>query len=490
MRKLFYFLMLLPFVACGEKSASTTPEQPETKAPVLTLTSEATIEFEATGGAGEITYLLENAVEGTMLEATCEAEWVESLATGESVTFDVVENTTQEARDTKIIVAYGELSFDVVVKQSGANGGGNDDELEEDTEFVEGWAINGTMNDWVKSKATAMTEEGDYFVVKGFELAEDDSFTFILNGYEKNYGGNGQLSEPNFAYDAKAWGSDIRASVAGVYDIYLSTDLKNYYIMTEGADPKDAEVPLKPGEVRWTLFGSFEGNNYEDDILLVENGKYLSAKGVKFGDDMTFVVRCNGGEVSTLGTASDQTYALEGAITLVEMSESTYEIRVDAEVGVKYDIFFIPSDRAPQIWVMPEGRTPIIWNRVDGAYMPAYNNFLLYLITDDTTLTLDFKAGNETIVNYVIPAGTYYMGDTEGNGWCFDMNYCIAKVRGHEIPLLDGYMTIEHRDGKYDIYVDMRTATLEVIKMHYVGEIGFDPFFSNMGGLQLNSPAE
>jgi hypothetical protein len=82
------------------------------------------------------------------------------------------------------------------------------------------------------------------------------------------------------------------------------------------------------------------------------------------------------------------------------------------------------------------------------------------------------------------------MGDTEGNGWCFDMNYCIAKVRGHEIPLLDGYMTIEHRDGKYDIYVDMRTATLEVIKMHYVGEIGFDPFFSNMGGHQLNSPAE
>jgi hypothetical protein len=51
-------------------------------------------------------------------------------------------------------------------------------------------------------------------------------------------------------------------------------------------------------------------------------------------------------------------------------------------------------------------------------------------------------------------------------------------------------MTIEHVDGKYDIYVDMRTATLDVLKMHYVGEIGFDPFFGNMGGMKLNNPAK
>jgi hypothetical protein len=50
-------------------------------------------------------------------------------------------------------------------------------------------------------------------------------------------------------------------------------------------------------------------------------------------------------------------------------------------------------------------------------------------------------------------------------------------------------MKIEHKDGKYDIFVDMRTATLDVLKMHYVGEIGFDPFFANMGGHELNSPA-
>jgi hypothetical protein len=138
---------------------------------------------------------------------------------------------------------------------------------------------------------------------------------------------------------------------------------------------------------------------------------------------------------------------------------------------------------------MPEGMFPTIWDRVDGAYMPAYNNFILYLITNDVVLSLDFTAGNATIENYVIPAGTYYVGDTEGTGWCFDIDYCQAKIRGREVPILDGSMTIEHKDGKYDIFVNMRTATLDVLKMHYVGEIGFDPFFANMGGLKLNSPA-
>ena len=180
---------------------------------------------------------------------------------------------------------------------------------------------------------------------------------------------------------------------------------------------------------------------------------------------------------------------MEGAIKLEVKNNSNYEIKVAAEQGKKYDIFFTYNEDNYEVWVMPEGQYPIIWDRVQGAYMPSYNNFILYLITNDIVLSLDFKAGNETIVNYVIPAGTYYVGDTEGTGWCFDIDYCLAKIRGREVPILDGSMTIEHKNGMYDIFVDMRTATLDVLKMHYVGEIGFDPFFSNMGGLKLNSPA-
>ncbi len=490
--------MLLPFVACGEKETDTNVEEP--KGATLELTSAEVVEFDAEGGEGAITFEYDGnnlntngpsePTTGRVLTIECDADWIsvaqEVDVLASAINFEVAANDTEEAREAVIKASIKDLSIEVLVKQAAAANGGNNDEPKD--EFVEGWAINGTMNDWAKKDATPMNEEGDFFVVKGFELTAEDNFNFILNGNEKSIGGNGRTSEPNFVYEAMSWGSNISVAEAGVYDIYLSTDLKYYYIMTDGQNPADAKEPLKPGDKRWSLFGSFEGNNREEDIILTADGKYLSVRGVKFVDDMTFVIRCNGGEAGVLGVASNETYAVENAINLVEKSESTYEIKAAVEAGVKYDIYFIYAEEASQLWVMPEGRYPVIWDRVEGAYMPSYNNFILYLITSDVVLSLDFKAGNESVVNYVIPEGTYYLGDTEGNGWCFDMDYCLAKVRGREIPLFDGYMTVEHKDGKYDIFVDMRTATLDVLKMHYVGEIGYDPFFTNMGGHELNNP--
>lgn len=125
LKNLFYLLLALPmvFAACGETDEPAPqpgpgPEpQPET--PVLTLTSDATLEFEAVGGEGVIEYTLENAVEGTELTASCEAEWVDGVTVGETVTFTVAANDDAEARETKVVVAYGELSFEVAVKQAG-----------------------------------------------------------------------------------------------------------------------------------------------------------------------------------------------------------------------------------------------------------------------------------------------------------------------------------------------------------------------------------
>ncbi len=496
MKKLFYFLLALPlaFVACSE-----TPEIPQDKpqGATLELTSAETMEFECVGGQGEITFHYDGnnlntngnsqLTPGKRLSIECEADWItvasEVDVLASAINFEVAYNETFEPREATIKASIKELTFEVLVKQAANN------EINGKEEYVEGWAINGTMNNWAKTEATAMTEEGDFYVVKGFELAADDNFNFILDGGVKSYGGNGQAAEPNYVYEAKSWGSNISISEAGTYDIYLSADLAHYYIMTPGTDPSEAEEALKPGQKRWSIFGAFEGNNRQEDIILKEDGKYLAARGVKFVEDMSFVIRCNGGEEGTLGVASSEAYALESAIKLEAKSEANFEIKAAVEPGQKYDIYFTSNSDNYEVWVMPEGRFPIIWDRVEGAYMPSYNNFLLYLITNDIVLTLDFTAGKETIVNYVIPAGTYYVGDTEGTGWCFDVEYCIAKVRGREVPLLDGSMTIEHKNGKYDIYVDMRTATLDVLKMHYVGEIGFDPFFGNMGGMELNSPA-
>lgn len=502
MKKLFCLLLALPLLFAACETNSDEPQNGNKEAS-LKLTSDQTMEFDAKGGKGTIAFSYTpattnnstlNPTTGTLLSVACDADWIsvgsEVDVTLSNITFEVAANDTQSAREATIKASIKELSFEVLVKQAAAESGGNNDDPGNDPkdEFVEGWAINGTMNDWVKSEATAMSEEGNYFVVKGLELTTEDNFNFIFDGGVKSYGGNGKASDPDYVYEAKSWGSDISVSEAGRYDIYLSTNLAHYYIMTPGMNPEEAKEAIKPGEKQWSIFGAFEGNNRQEDVVLKADGKYHSAKGIKFVDDMSFVVRCNRGDEGTLGVALSEAYALESAIQLEAKSDLNYEIKVAAEQGKKYNIFFTYDEDNYEVWVMPEGQYPIIWDRVQGAYMPSYNNFILYLITNDIVLSLDFKAGNETVVNYVIPAGTYYVGDTEGTGWCFDIGYCLAKIRGREVPILDGSMTIEHKNGMYDIFVDMRTATLDVLKMHYVGEIGFDPFFSNMGGLKLNSP--
>ena len=116
MKKLFYLLLALPlaFVACEE------PEQgvdDPVKDPVLNVT-ETTLDFKAEGGAGVINYSVENAVEGTEVEATCEADWVTDLTVAETITFTVTANEAEEAREATITVAYGELSKSVTVKQA------------------------------------------------------------------------------------------------------------------------------------------------------------------------------------------------------------------------------------------------------------------------------------------------------------------------------------------------------------------------------------
>ena len=113
-KHLLYLLLALPlaFVACND------PEEPKpvVEDPVLNVT-ETTLNFVAEGAEGTIHYSVENAVEGTEVEATCAAEWVSDLTVAENITF-VVEANEGEARETSIVVAYGDLQKSVAVKQA------------------------------------------------------------------------------------------------------------------------------------------------------------------------------------------------------------------------------------------------------------------------------------------------------------------------------------------------------------------------------------
>lgn len=127
LRNLFFALLALPlaFVAC-EPAPEPEPQpepkpEPEVNTPVLTLTSNEVLDFEAEGGIGFIRYTLENAVEGVELDATCEADWVTDLVAGDNVVFKVVANEG-EARTTKVVVSYDTQSFEVTVNQAAKGG--------------------------------------------------------------------------------------------------------------------------------------------------------------------------------------------------------------------------------------------------------------------------------------------------------------------------------------------------------------------------------
>ena len=110
-KHLLYLLLALPlaFAAC-EKA----PEVDKVE-PTLALVSSPTLNFDANGGQAEISYTLTNPVEGTKLTATADADWVKAVV-GDKVRV-TVEANEGEAREAKITVAYGKLSFDVTIKQ-------------------------------------------------------------------------------------------------------------------------------------------------------------------------------------------------------------------------------------------------------------------------------------------------------------------------------------------------------------------------------------
>ena len=123
MKKLFYLLLALPlaFAACENTEE---PKPQVEKEAVLTLTSEATMEFAAEGGEGVITFTAEwkdvtreSPVPEPEVEATCAADWVTDLTVAETITFTVLANEA-DARETKVVVTYGDKSFEVAVKQA------------------------------------------------------------------------------------------------------------------------------------------------------------------------------------------------------------------------------------------------------------------------------------------------------------------------------------------------------------------------------------
>lgn len=117
MRKILLVLAaVVVFVACDKQNDTPNPH-PSFEDVVLELTSEDSVWFESEGGAGEITYTLENEVKGVTPTATSSVTWITISDIAETVKYAVAANDSEQERRGVITVEYGDKSFSVSVMQ-------------------------------------------------------------------------------------------------------------------------------------------------------------------------------------------------------------------------------------------------------------------------------------------------------------------------------------------------------------------------------------
>ncbi len=107
----------------------------------------------------------------------------------------------------------------------------------------------------------------------------------------------------------------------------------------------------------WGLMGDFQNNNWSNDILFAQSGNLMVAQDVIFADankeGCVFKVRENRSwDVSYGVTDGSKKYGIGEQIVL----NGTANALVNAQVGVKYDVYFDPATM--KVWVMNDGATP------------------------------------------------------------------------------------------------------------------------------------
>lgn len=467
---LFFALPLL-FVACNKQTE--TPGQES----VLELTSEATMEFEAEGGKGEITYNLikgDGSLDGELgitgqispIVITTEQDWItiiDSESIFGTIKFEVAENTTEEQRTGYITGKYSTKSFTVTINQAASAG--------TPEQAFEGWAVVGSFtNNWDVNAAIVMEAIEGYYVARGVEIAATDSFKFAKDGTLQNsLGGNGQAAERDYKYPTSKYGSDIRVAEAGVYDLYLNEATNAYYVMSEDKHPSEAYEEIAKGEDVWYVTGLGDAvRMHKSGVFMVASDLNISEAGFKLYYGLTG---------ATYGVSEDVVAEVGAEIAIVENGENN--IKVTAEQNKSYSIFLNVEDG--KVWVMPRGSKPDVLytcNSAEGVWFDT-QNFTLVLYADGIRITLDCNCVASQ--DNIIPAVTYTVGGQDGN--IINAELCqVANEDGKNI-IVDGSVTIGHIEDGYSIYVDVVTEKRLRVRAEYNGAV---KSIGGMGGAVTN----
>ncbi len=264
MKRILSFTMALctlMFASCEQ--AGNTPD-PETKSK-LNRTSAAIMEFSAEGGNGEITYTIENPVNGVQVKAQCTADWIDGLTTGETVTFVVEENTSKESRLATIEVTYGsDCKFEVTVNQKGAGASSGDN----------GGAESGALYFSGTYYGNLYSETYNYYIIlhdKPFDAEGKlplDAIAYCFDLYSNTPGEETGYAVPNGTYTFDPEATTAAGTIADGYSFYMNGDIFNLedatVVVSNGK--LEATVKIVGGEtITITYEGSLECELYSGD---------------------------------------------------------------------------------------------------------------------------------------------------------------------------------------------------------------------------------
>ncbi len=278
--------------AVDKKEIKMTTESSDPASTQFKRKSAAEAEFTAEGGKGEIEYEIVNPIEGTEVEAEADVEWI-AVTVGEKIAFVVEGNTTTEAREGKITATYGDLSFDVKVKQAGKQ---NDQPVDEEVNFTAsvyevqyyGTEYSAAYNYMVYLSDTGLNENGHY---------KQNGEYYMLDIYAADSAESNSYTLPNGKYTAS---ETPNAGTFGIGDygahIKIVDGVPTYSLYKQGtvtvSDGKiEAKIMMEDGTVHNVLYEGnlrFDGKDPDDPEQPSDNDVVLEATSWTWGGSSSY----------------------------------------------------------------------------------------------------------------------------------------------------------------------------------------------------------
>ena len=369
---------------------------------------------------------------------------------------------------------------------------------------VSTWALVGSFNGWDAAGSTAFLSvlDADYFVYYGFEAGANTEFKFVKDGKWASQGGaeiGGAIgtAEPNTIQTAG--GKNIVIAEAGKYDIYLTSDLSKFYVMTEGKLPAEATEPA-PVETTYTVVGTLNGINWSNNApegLMTKDGAYYVAKNVPFVTAKTLYGGADQFEFKIVETGTWNGYGVAGgtpaapANTEIALQENGENIPVTAAEGA-YDVYFDKDN--VKVWVMEPGLKPgetpvqpeptpepevpsttkvVEFNMSETGWPNKYNyvNNEKYYINED--IAFRFRQGSSSTAPTYISDGEYIK--MFQNGSTFEVmsnehtDYVESKytIKSIEITFAQGHCYLSPDSGELSAEGEVRTWTGNAVNVKF-----------------------